>query len=753
MASEQPGPAVTPAGTDSATFTLHIISPSVGIPQPLALQDLPVDTTVKQLRERIRNAVSTRPTDQAQRLIHRGRLLGRDTETMTEVFGQEALRSAHPQTLHLVLRDLSDGRPTTTPTPLYGASQTPASSQQSTGTQAPPQQHIHQQHQPHNLANPFQLPPQVRIGGPHYHGVAFGVPQGHMPGMAATPPTNQPIPVPPSLTPLQYSQWMRAMNVHMNQRPAAPGGQEIPTANMRGTPGTHTPGRTASPLQSDATRTTIRESTGPNGLQWRITVNESFMNPLQRTATGTPFSTADASNHWGAQPRSVPNGGQLSNNTVQNILRGADASSATRAMADAMRRNASSSSLASLSASQAQPPIPPGVTTPLIPSRAGSAAGTPDPLRALGRTRSPPTNQAQVQSSQGAPEVYILSSPNGPRALLLNSNLDTYFSPPVWTANQPFGMPFAQRPFAPTFGNAFNSHHLTLAPGFHPQLSPIGRPSTHTNNVPQPQPQQQPQQHGLPQPPQGQPQIGHAIARPDNPQIHAIRLAQLWPHVWMLIRLGLFIWWFTSPSSSWSRWFTVICIAIVLFFVNAGFLNPIAEQIWIPFRRHLENLIPHADGHQRAPIGAGNAQGANGEAAEPGQQRELDPADTAARLVQQRRNANANWLMNQARRLERAGILFLASIAPGVAERHIALMEAEVRAERRRREAEAAAAAAAAAPPDSDRQEGADQSHENAENGGESTTAPVGESGEQRITEGGMGNETQPAEQEPLIVV
>lgn len=255
------------------------------------------------------------------------------------------------------------------------------------------------------------------------------------------------------------------------------------------------------------------------------------------------------------------------------------------------------------------------------------------------------------------------------------------------------------------------------------------------------------------------------MARPDNPQIHAIRLAQLWPHIWMVIRLGLFIWWFTSPSSSWSRWITVISIAIVLFFVNTGFLNPVAEQVWIPFRRHLENLIPHADGHRRAvPIGAGNAQGANGE---PVQRRgEPDPADAAARLVQQRRHNNANWLMDQARRLERAGILFLASIAPGVAERHIAQMEAEVRAERRRREAQveaiaaAEAAAAAVTQTGSGEQEGTEQGNENTENGSGSSTAATageagtsGESGEQRAAEGEAGNEGQPNAQGPLIAM
>ncbi|KAJ3537087.1 hypothetical protein NM208_g6460 [Fusarium decemcellulare] len=66
----------------------------------------------------------------------------------------------------------------------------------------------------------------------------------------------------------------------------------------------------------------------------------------------------------------------------------------------------------------------------------------------------------------------------------------------------------------------------------------------------------------------------------------------------------------------------------------------------------------------------------------------------ARRLVAQHQGPES-WILSQVRRLERAGLLFLASIAPGVAERHIANLEAAARAERERREAEAAAAAAA----------------------------------------------------------
>ncbi len=90
VAAMMSDPAKSPASAATAPgqFTLQVLSPSVNVPQPLVL-DLPVTTTVRQLKERIRNSVRTKPPDDAQRLIHRGRLLARDSETMLELFGEE----------------------------------------------------------------------------------------------------------------------------------------------------------------------------------------------------------------------------------------------------------------------------------------------------------------------------------------------------------------------------------------------------------------------------------------------------------------------------------------------------------------------------------------------------------------------------------------------------------------------------------------------------------------------------------------
>jgi len=129
-------------------------------------------------------------------------------------------------------------------------------------------------------------------------------------------------------------------------------------------------------------------------------------------------------------------------------------------------------------------------------------------------------------------------------------------------------------------------------------------------------------------------------------------------------------------------------------------LTGFANEAWEPFRQHLEGLIPLADPNRPQPEAAQGAPpvaAGRDAAGVPGETTGPDPGRMAARLVAERRVANGNWLLDHVRRLERAGLLFLASIAPGIAEGHIAHLEAQERAARQQREADAAAAAAAAA--------------------------------------------------------
>jgi hypothetical protein len=77
--------------TSLETFNLEVVSPSVGVNGPLSFPDLATTTTVKQLKERIREAIPAKPNDERQRLIHRGRMLARADETMADIFGLETV--------------------------------------------------------------------------------------------------------------------------------------------------------------------------------------------------------------------------------------------------------------------------------------------------------------------------------------------------------------------------------------------------------------------------------------------------------------------------------------------------------------------------------------------------------------------------------------------------------------------------------------------------------------------------------------
>lgn len=77
--------------SEELAVNLQILSPSVGVNRPLLFPDLPAATTIKQLKDRIRQALPLRPTDENQRLIHRGRALLRDSDSLLDVFGSDAV--------------------------------------------------------------------------------------------------------------------------------------------------------------------------------------------------------------------------------------------------------------------------------------------------------------------------------------------------------------------------------------------------------------------------------------------------------------------------------------------------------------------------------------------------------------------------------------------------------------------------------------------------------------------------------------
>lgn len=556
--------------------------------------------------------------------------------------GPWQIRSSAQQSMHLIIPDKADSPSTATPT----RGQSPASALRT-------QEAVNPAHQYFDSV----LQQRARHVG---RGVPAAAANAHAPGQVLTGTQSAPGTAP--VTDHHHHHYHPTMP--LGSHPAAP-------QMYRGQP---TPAQfTAQGFQQMAHR-----------LSRDAAIHRAYLNQWDRTGgvpgartpqprAASPFDAAQrrpspGPNHEYPTPESLHQrfrgpGAEtsLSDAEVQNILRGADARQAILTMTNAMQRSASGTSLGPQSGRAT-----PGTSSP-APSGSGAAAAPPP-------TSSP---------SQASPEVYILYSPTGPRALLINSHTsETYYTPPARSASH---TPFLGLPNLP----AARPHSV--------QTGTPDQPTPATEQSERDFDDQNDAQVRLRRRIRvriNQPAAQAEPGRPHHPGAAAV-IARIWPHFWLAFRLGLFVWWFTSPASSWSRWLAVISIAVAIFVLNTGALDSFADTVWRVICRHMEDLIPMVDPNRPAAERNQDQNQERNQVPQRGPREDPRPGDLAARIVRERRAGNASWLMERVRGMERLGILLLASFAPGVAERHIANLEAEV--ERQRREAEAAEEARRAA--------------------------------------------------------
>ncbi|KAL8733140.1 MAG: hypothetical protein Q9166_002332 [cf. Caloplaca sp. 2 TL-2023] len=298
-----------------------------------------------------------------------------------------------------------------------------------------------------------------------------------------------------------------------------------------------------------------------------------------------------------------------------------------------------------------------------------------------------PNSQVPTQPAT-APEIYLLSSPVGPHSLLVHHSglYTTNLSLPL-ISNVPQLPP-------PNFNPFPSSQAQTPQQAPHNPLNPQVQPQPNLPNQPQAPPApmhiQQIQQQQNQNQNQNQP---HDLAR---------ILLPLGGHLWLLIRLFGFVYFFTAGGGHRRAILLGIC-AFIVFIANTGAFRPVFRALWEPMRRHVEGLLPLAAAgggreeerrrqrrqqqqqqQQQGRIENGTAHDRNGGdvGGTNGSQRnrrEPDPQALADRLLQDQANASLF------RRAERAVALFVASLVPGVGERHIAARDA---AEARRLEEE-----------------------------------------------------------------
>ena len=632
---------------------------------------LNLNTTVGALKERIQDGLSQRPAPDTQRLLYYGRPLLDNQASLRQILRQEQRPgNTTSHVLHLVIRN-------------QGGPNQPAVTQP----------HVHNQHvqQANDSMPEMPLPPPGMLPGlPDFaHNMihnSMHMMQHQMQHQRAVEEANR-----------------RARGIHNHIHPAnmeqaqqiQAGPQPHATQNGRSPPAhgeappaiqvTQTPQMLGLPMQGQAVQsdptqpapvvqtTRIQETLGPNGERIRTVVNNnSMMFQITGNNLPNPFD----------RPSSAPGPSPSANSNSANRAGGPN--------------------LPNIPIHAQPPQMPAGF--PFPPGRQ-----LPLPIPTAPQMFMPPMMHMHPPIvPHGPPMAWLLSSPQGPQGIVFAPG-HGFFS----TA-------------APT---------ITVAPQTQPQPTPTlpadhlhsqiqGHSSTTQNdtsgvqdgsNPPPPQPGARPQpldpaqvQAAAQPPAAGQPPAQQANEDNDLLQFFINR-------GWLFLRLYMFVFVF-SESGTWRR---IIMLGSAIIFCLLPRQNPLTDMFNV-MRRHFDNLIgpPQIPQRQAQPQGQaeqqqvqgqqnntqpGNTANATGTTQGQGQGQASTsttptptrtmptPEETARRLLAQHQDRrNANPVFDVLYRIEQGIALFLASLIPGVGERHVRAHEEARRIveedDRRRRE-------------------------------------------------------------------
>lgn len=313
------------------------------------------------------------------------------------------------------------------------------------------------------------------------------------------------------------------------------------------------------------------------------------------------------------------------------------------------------------------------------------------PSLGLGPFAPPPRAQPMVpsvmQSSRQQPPsssdttCYLLSSPQGPQALLFSPQHGTYT-----------GSLAGQAAAALNFGagQSHGLHRVTHMAGTSGQPTPTPTQpagAAHGGNDQAGNAPVDPAVAAAQQVAQQINQAQQAQARADNP---GGPLQPLLAHFWLLLRIMIFGYFIIGTNMGWRRPVALATIGLGFYLIRAGLFGDggVARRWWDGIVRVDQRPRPQAQAQ-------GEAAPAEGEQ-RPGQL--PTPEEVAQRLLQERQQAldraPLHRIREHLRPVERAGALFFASLWPGVGEAHVRAREAEERrlaeeeVEQRRREEE-----------------------------------------------------------------
>jgi hypothetical protein len=655
---ESPLPTLTTTDPLNA-IVLNVLSPSNEVPGGrITFPRIHLDTKLSQLKIRIQNVLQAAPAPARQRLIYRGHALLNTDATLRQVLRPPGSTEPHSDTytLHLVL-----------PPGSVSAASAPTAAPPTAQTQAPAglPQPLLQPGMPNGLLNMpgVQLPQQVlaqaqaaqmmlqnqlnmlhqQLGGQNQHHQ-----QGHphtmpgMPGMNVMPnemqvthqihqhgQPGQQIPLLPGFGFGPNAANFQALMQPQQQMPQPPLAGHPPMAtpgqpvaepshpnlreasNQSDALATDTPGANGpTPVEQPPVTTRVQETIGPQGQRIRTVVRESI-NMTISSRHGTPSPAT-----------SRPSAGTAPNSFTMDT--------------------------AGMNAPRSSPSPAPGLQA--SQSRAQSTRHTPLPFMM-------PPPMPNISASPSTTMAWILSSPNGPEALL----------------------------FAP--GHGYFSSALQQTPS---RLSPTRTIVSQEQNsqIGNVQDLAAAARDGAAAQQPGQVQQAQALARLPHPDAIPARQPAgennffnfIIGRAWLFLRMYVFTFFISEPGTL-RRYLLLVVATLICILPRDNVLQQFATQV----RRHIDTLI----GPPAAPARDGAAALAQTNAvtgtAAPGDVQaveNLTPAENAARLLREHHARNPNVFRDALFRIERAAALFLASLVPGVGERHVRAREDQ------RREAE-----------------------------------------------------------------
>ncbi|MBV36330.1 MAG: hypothetical protein CMP47_12905 [Rickettsiales bacterium] len=666
--SQPPSDAVSLPPDHVSLRVTYLVTGNPRPPHPLGV--LPLTTSISTLKDKIQAELPEHPSPSEQRLIYQGRPLLRNDATLREVLRIEPGNSPGPlpYTLHIVVQPRQNAAATTdnwisapSADPIQPPPANPDHSRmnhiravENSATRL--QESLARIQQQIEVNRADLLAVQQRIGMQHNN---LGIPvNGAVRSPTIHPAGNAPalpVPLPMNFQNLrpQPSPFAAIPPGHFGWHPRTQNTANNNTRTQQTLNVSVSPHDPSHP-NGQVSQPSVQEFRGPNGEH--VTVMTSSMTipmtlPRPASAPGQPASRG---------PAAAPQPSQISQ--------------------------------------PSQTPQPSHTPHP-APSNPTATRPQPPPLPFSGFPTHLPTpfsqnRQFQPQPSTSNPTAWILSSPAGPQGFL----------------------------FSPGHGYFSTTQSSVQQQSITPQVAPVEMPGP----APVAEPTQQQPRAQMDGAGDGNPDGALVRGNQGPAQPPLVQVQQnaedndlfgfLIQRGWLFLRLYLFMFVFSEPGT-WKRWAMIIIAVIVCLQPRDG---PFVRAMQAA-RRHLDNLIgPPAP--QRQPEPAAQRQPRPAENAinqtthRPANVRgavQITPEEAAARLLRNNQERNRGFWRDIFYRVEQSMALFLASLIPGVGERHVmareeARREAQRQEEERRRAAEAAAQLQAT-------DEGSNQAHENAD--------------------------------------